>query len=115
MTTACVFAFSYGRELPKYFPLFLKSCGRNSFIQWIFFTDHNTDQYDIPSNFKVINSHLNDIENIARIKFQWDDLKIEQAYKLCDYKPAFGYLFSEYLDGFDFWGYCDIDVILISN
>ncbi len=111
MATACVFAFSYGRELPEYFSLFLKSCGRNSFVQWIFFTDRNTDEYDIPPNFRVIYSHLNDIENIARIKFQWDDLKIEQAYKLCDYKPAFGYLFSEYLDGFDFWGYCDIDVV----
>jgi len=36
---------------------------------------------------------------------------LNQPYKLCDYKPYYGYLFSEYLTGYDFWGYCDCDLI----
>ena len=36
---------------------------------------------------------------------------LEDAYKVCDYKPAFGILFDDYLKDFDFWGHCDIDII----
>lgn len=32
-------------------------------------------------------------------------------YKLCDYKSFYGYLFEEYIEEYDFWGYCDCDVI----
>ena len=33
-------------------------------------------------------------------------------YKLCDYKPAYGVIFEEYLKDVDFWGFCDVDLIL---
>lgn len=33
------------------------------------------------------------------------------AYKFCDYKPLFGRLFQEELDGYTHWGWCDMDVI----
>jgi hypothetical protein len=32
-------------------------------------------------------------------------------YKLCDYRPAYGFLFSEYIAGYDYWGHCDCDVV----
>ena len=35
-----------------------------------------------------------------------------EAYKICDFKPAFGKLFEDYLSEYDFWGYSDIDLIL---
>ena len=28
-----------------------------------------------------------------------------------DLRPAYGVLFEEYLDGYDFWGHCDLDVL----
>lgn len=37
---------------------------------------------------------------------------IPNAYKICDYKPAYGYLFSELLKPYDFWGTMDIDMIV---
>lgn len=40
---------------------------------------------------------------------------VDWYYKLCDYKPTLGYLFSEYLEldkkRYLYWGYCDLDVI----
>lgn len=38
-------------------------------------------------------------------------VSIDYAYKLCDYKPAYGYLFPELIAGYDFWGQSDIDII----
>lgn len=35
-----------------------------------------------------------------------------KPYKLCDYKPAYGYIFEEYLSSYKFWGHCDIDTIM---
>ncbi len=38
-------------------------------------------------------------------------VSIPRPYKLVDFRPAFGELFSEYLLQYDFWGHCDLDVI----
>ncbi|GAA5315038.1 MAG: hypothetical protein AseanaTS_02420 [Candidatus Pelagadaptatus aseana] len=39
------------------------------------------------------------------------DFNPESAYKLCDIKPAYGLLHYEEIEEFDFWGFCDIDLI----
>jgi hypothetical protein len=39
------------------------------------------------------------------------EVSLFNSRKLCDMKPTYGLLFEEYLVGFDFWGFCDIDVI----
>jgi len=32
-------------------------------------------------------------------------------YKVCDFKPIYGFLFGDYLKDYDYWGYCDTDII----
>ena len=41
------------------------------------------------------------------------DLSIEiiHPYKICDLRPAFGRIFSEYLKDYDLWGYADLDLV----
>jgi len=39
------------------------------------------------------------------------NINVKQPYKLCDFKPTYGIVFSDYLIDFDFWGYCDLDII----
>jgi len=39
------------------------------------------------------------------------EVAIESGNKLCDFKPAYGYIYSETIKNYDFWGYCDMDVI----
>ena len=39
------------------------------------------------------------------------EVSLEQPYKLCDFRPAFGEIFAEELAGYDFWGHSDLDVI----
>jgi len=36
---------------------------------------------------------------------------VKHPYKVCDFKPAFGKIFWEFINNYDFWGYGDIDLI----
>jgi hypothetical protein len=38
-------------------------------------------------------------------------VRLSHARKLCDFKPTYGHLFEELLNGWDYWGYTDLDVI----
>jgi hypothetical protein len=38
-------------------------------------------------------------------------VSISDPYKLCDFRPAYGYLFRRYIEGFDYWGHGDIDLV----
>ncbi|MBW3078678.1 hypothetical protein KIH76_05530 [Bifidobacterium sp. 81T8] len=48
---------------------------------------------------------------LASAKFDFP-LALDNPYKLCDFKPAYGYIFESYISDYDFWGHCDIDMIL---
>lgn len=51
-------------------------------------------------------------EFVFRIKaLLGEDIVLDRPYKLCDYKPAYGEIFKQELMGFDYWGYCDTDLI----
>lgn len=38
-------------------------------------------------------------------------VKIPYGYKLADFKPLYGLLFEDIVRPYDFWGYCDLDII----
>jgi hypothetical protein len=46
----------------------------------------------------------------ASNKFNFD-VNIDHPYKLCDFKPAYGFLFPEIIRNYDFWGQSDLDII----
>nr|WP_162899550.1 DUF6625 family protein [Salinibacter ruber] len=54
---------------------------------------------------------LNDIRERARQKIGITEPAIERPYKVCDFRPAFGLMFEDYLSTYDFWGHTDIDLI----
>jgi hypothetical protein len=84
------------------------SCGYNDTIDWILFTD--CDWGEVPSNVKIINLSFDNLKTNIQKCFDFG-ICLEKPYKICDYRPAFGYIFSDYLKGYDFWGYCDFDMI----
>lgn len=106
----CVFIFYYG-TLPSYFNIFIKGCTQNSSIDFIFFTDLKESKV-LPENVKFVNLSIDDFRKLAlkkiRVKIQNDI----NPYKFCDFRPSFGLLLEEYLNGYDYWGYCDLDMIL---
>lgn len=104
------FIIPFFGKLPNYFNLFLRSCEHNIDFDWLVFTDDYTN-YEIPSNVKFFYMSFDALVKYISSKFDFS-ITLETPYKLCDYKPAYGYIFEEYLDGYDFWGHCDTDIIL---
>jgi len=38
-------------------------------------------------------------------------IAIRKPYKMCEFKPLYGFIFKRYLSKFDYWGHCDIDIV----
>ena len=103
-----VFIIPYIGNWPIWFPAFLKSCESNPTIDWLFFTDCDIS-IQSPKNVKFIKSSLAEIEQLANNT----DLNVQlpNARKICDLRPAFGLVFKDYIKEYDFWGFCDVDII----
>lgn len=99
----------YLGEFPWYFPFFIKSCVTNPTIDFLILSDANYDRV-LPSNVKIIPFTLEQFNKLATQKLGFE-IAVKKAYKLCEFKPAFGFLFSDYLQKYEFWGITDIDVI----
>lgn len=106
----CCFIIPYFGKFNNYFPLFLKTCAWNTDFNWLVITDDETP-YDYPNNFRVIKMSFDKLKELVQSKFDFP-ISLEKPYKLCDYKPAYGYIFEEYLSGYKFWGHCDTDVLM---
>lgn len=105
-----VIILPYFGEFPNYFQLFLNSCAYNNDIcDWQIYTD-NRREYKYPSNVKVFNRSFDDIVKIIHEKIG-EECIVSNPYKLCDYRPAYGKIFEDNIEGYDFWGHCDCDLI----
>lgn len=109
MTSRCILILPYFGRFNNYFPLFLRSCGANPSIDFLVFTDDMTP-YSYPTNVRVVPMTLDEFRTNAARKFGFKPC-LPSPYKLCDFKPAYGLLFEEYLDGYDYWGHCDCDLL----
>lgn len=98
----------YGSR-PWYFSYFLHSCKFNPDIDFCIFSDMDPLP-DLPGNVTVIQKSLPQLKQLASEKLGFE-VNIDFPYKLCDFKPAYGFIFSEYTQGYDFWGQSDIDII----
>jgi len=95
-------------KLPTWMDFFLLSCSKNYNYKWYIFTDQKyKSNYD---NVEFISFTQKDFELLIlkKLKFNYT---LSNSYKLCDWLPTFGFLFSEYIKDYDFWGKCDLDVI----
>lgn len=99
----------YFGKFPWYFTYFLHSCKYNPGVSFVVVTD-NDEQFALPPNVTIVHRTLPEISSLASEKLGFR-VMIETPYKMCDFKPAYGFLFPELIDGYDFWGHGDIDVI----
>lgn len=106
----CCFIIPYFGELPNYFQLFVKTCGKNKDFNWLLVTD-NKINFNLPDNFKVIYMSFSEMKELVQSKFDFP-ISLETPYKLCDYKPAYGYIFEDQIKNFKSWGHCDVDILV---
>lgn len=100
----------YFGKFPNYFQLWLDSAKYNTFIDFLIFTDSEMSMYSIPSNVYVVEMTFQDVKNRISKVLPYS-FKLENPYKLCDYRPLYGLIFDDYLQKYDFWGHCDPDII----
>jgi hypothetical protein len=108
LSSVAIFVPYFGK-LPNYFPLWLTSCRYNPTIDWFIFTDDKTP-FDYPPNVHVRYCTFDDIRHLLQKPFEFP-IALNRPYKLCDFKPAYGEAFAEYCRGYDFWGYCEVDLL----
>lgn len=99
----------YFGKFPNYFQLWLDSAGLNPTVDFIIFTD-NADDYVHAPNIRFIPFDLHRLKNLIEEKLHMSCC-LSSAYKLCDFRPAYGLIFEDYIKDFDFWGYGDIDIV----
>ena len=98
----------YFGNLPEYFNLWLKSCEKNTKIDFFIFTDQEI--ISKPDNVMVYKYSLLEMKKRADSVLNLD-CALNSPYKCCDYKPIFGLIFSDYLKEYDYWGHCDFDML----
>lgn len=107
MYNKCVYS-KRGGAFPNTFPLWLSSVENNPSIDFLFITNKHIE--NIPKNVRLILLGLKDVKALAEQKIGMS-VSLERPYKLCDFKPAYGKIFEDYLCEYDYWGHCDLDMI----
>tara|TARA_R100001143_G_scaffold63475_2_gene70824 strand:+ start:6157 stop:7005 length:849 start_codon:yes stop_codon:yes gene_type:complete len=100
----------YFGNLPWYFKYFIHTCKYNPEVDFYIITDDGSWTNKLPSNVTMIYKNIEEINQLAAKKLGFTT-NINEGYKLCDFKPAYGFLFPDIFKGYDFWGHGDIDVI----
>lgn len=103
-----VLIIPYFGPFKGYLDFWLKSVEKNPTINFLLITDQKN--IVVPSNVEVIFMEFTSCKELIQSKFDFEILNLH-PYKLCDFKPAYGYIFQEYIRDFDFWGHCDNDLI----
>ena len=103
------FIVTYFGPFPPWIEYFLRSCELNSSITFFFYSDNATPK-QLPAN--VHYTHCSFDQYIHRVSQQLEiDFCPTNSYKLCDIAPALGHIHKKELEGYDFWGECDIDLV----
>jgi hypothetical protein len=79
-------------------------------VRFYIITDNSDTTKNKPHNVFFEKKTLKQIQEIATEKLGIS-ARLKPGYKICDFRPLFGYLFPELIQGYQFWGYGDIDVL----
>lgn len=98
----------YYGTFPDWMPYWLKSCESNSSIDFFIVTD--IKNIEAPKNVHIIDLTLKQLKELVEKKLEMK-VSLERPYKICDFRPAYGIIFEDYLKDYDYWGHCDFDLI----
>lgn len=96
----------YFGKLPNYFNLFLYSCSKNENVDFFIFTDQIVNEKY--NNVKYYKMTFNELNLLSKEKLL---VSVLSPYKLCDFKVTYGKLFENYISNYEYWGYCDCDML----
>lgn len=97
-------------RLPSYFSLWKRTLSKNDSYDFLLVTDQQSPTRDV-DNLHTVRMSFDDLRSLFASRLSLP-VNIQHPYKLCDFKPAYGEIFGDYLAGYDFWGCCDLDMLL---
>ena len=99
--------FPHFGTLPPQYNMWRASALYNPDIDFFFLTDCDVKP---AKNIIVHKTTFAEFRQLVQSKFDFP-IVLDRPYKICDYRPAFAYILSEYIKGYDFWGWGDLDVV----
>ena len=106
MKTICV-VIPYFGNLPRFFSFWLHSALNNPTVDFLLVTDCDMKPQD---NVKVVKMSFDELKERIQKLFD-NNISLLSPYKLCDFKGAYGYIFKQFIEGYDFWGFGDLDLV----
>ena len=98
----------YFGQWPLWFDAYLTSVKHNPTINWLCPTDCKIPE-EYPENIKFLKT---DIKRLNKHVNQVVGCNVPLTpRKFCDLKPAYADIFEEEIKAYDFWGFCDLDII----
>lgn len=105
-----VLIIPYFGKWPIWMELYLDSIKRNETIDFYFITDCDVLMLNGIENISY--EQITFEEYIKRFKeLLGEDIKIPDAYKICDLRPFFGLVHKEIIKKYDFFGWTDVDLL----
>ncbi|MBR1447495.1 MAG: hypothetical protein IJ588_01960 [Prevotella sp.] len=102
-----VIIFPYFGTLPVQYKMWRVSALQNPSIDFMFFTDTDVEP---AKNIIVHKMQFADFQQIVQKAFDFP-IVLDRPYKLCEYKQAYGHILKDYIKGYDFWGFGDLDLV----
>jgi len=99
----------YFGKWPEWIDLYFYSCSQNTIADWYFMTDCVIPEKRYSNlNFKscTFSEYCQEVSDKLGI-----DFKPQNAYKLCDLKPFYGFIHKDILQPYEFWGFADADIL----
>lgn len=99
----------YFGSWPAFFRIWAESVQRNEAIEVLLVSDLPAPIFMAP-NIKLVRMTLSEVADRVAAAIGLP-VANSHPHKLCDFRPHFGLAFSDLLQGVDYWGYCDVDMI----
>jgi hypothetical protein len=103
------FVLPWFGDWPNWMPLYWESCRWNPDIHWLIFTDQLAPA-EAPENVAFERLSLPDLYGRIGHNLSLNLRPPFRSHKLCDFKITMGSSFRDVLQGYDFWGMCDLDM-----
>lgn len=109
LAPSLIFLLTWFGPWPGWMRFFLASCAANPTVDWAIWSDQPAPP-DLPANVRVFTQDFAAYRALVAQRLavapRWSD-----AYKLCDLKPALGWIHRDVSDAYDHWAFGDLDVI----
>jgi hypothetical protein len=102
-----VLILPYFGKLPPQYRAWRATALCNPTVDFMFFTDADVDPAE---NIIIHKMQFSAFQHIVQKAFDFQ-ITLNRPYKLCEYKQSYGYILQDYIKGYDFWGFGDLDLV----